>query len=164
MKGNREKMDALKLGNELTTRRYLFNKVQVSKALNVPDYIAMRIIMGTEESGDIYDGRTYLTDISDKMQITIRQASKMISGLKDRGLVKWVHDGNGSEGTYVTITESGRQLFLQQEKMIKEFYEKVIEKFGEDNLVQLLNLMKQLETYMESEMEEMGLVDDETVE
>ena len=120
--------------------------------------------MGTEESGDIYDGRTYLTDISDKMQITIRQASKMISGLKDRGLVKWVHDGNGSEGTYVTITESGRQLFLQQEKMIKEFYEKVIEKFGEDNLVQLLNLMKQLETYMESEMEEMGLVDDETVE
>ncbi len=157
-------MDALKLGNELTTRRYLFNKVQVSKALNVPDYIAMRIIMGTEESGDIYDGRTYLTDISDKMQITIRQASKMISGLKDRGLVKWVHDGNGSEGTYVTITESGRQLFLQQEKMIKEFYEKVIEKFGEDNLVQLLNLMKQLETYMESEMEEMGLVDDETVE
>ena len=124
----------------------------------------MRIIMGTEESGDIYDGRTYLTDISDKMQITIRQASKMISGLKDRGLVKWVHDGNGSEGTYVTITESGRQLFLQQEKMIKEFYEKVIEKFGEDNLVQLLNLMKQLETYMESEMEEMGLVDDETVE
>ena len=164
MKGNREKMDALKLGNELTTRRYLFNKVQVSKALNVPDYIAMRIIMGTEESGDIYDGRTYLTDISDKMQITIRQASKMISGLKDRGLVKWVHDGNGSEGTYVTITESGRQLFLQQEKMIKEFYEKVIEKFGEDNLGQLLNLMKQLETYMESEMEEMGLVDDETVE
>lgn len=164
MKENREKMDALKLGNELTTRRYLFNKVQVSKALNVPDYIAMRIIMGTEESGDIYDGRTYLTDISDKMQITIRQASKMISGLKDRGLVKWVHDGNGSEGTYVTITESGRQLFLQQEKMIKEFYEKVIEKFGEDNLVQLLNLMKQLETYMESEMEEMGLVDDETVE
>ena len=164
MKGNREKMDALKLGNELTTRRYLFNKVQVSKALNVPDYIAMRIIMGTEESGDIYDGRTYLTDISDKMQITIRQASKMISGLKDRGLVKWVHDGNGSEGTYVTITESGRQLFLQQEKMIKEFYEKVIEKFGEDNLVQLLNLMKQLETYMESEMEEMGLVDDEPVE
>ena len=164
MKENREKMDALKLGNELTTRRYLFNKVQVSKALNVPDYIAMRIIMGTEESGDIYDGRTYLTDISDKMQITIRQASKMISGLKDRGLVKWVHDGNGSEGTYVTITESGRQLFLQQEKMIKELYEKVIEKFGEDNLVQLLNLMKQLETYMESEMEEMGLVDDETVE
>ena len=164
MKGNREKMDALKLGNELTTRRYLFNKVQVSKALNVPDYIAMRIIMGTEESGDIYDGRTYLTDISDKMQITIRQASKMISGLKDRGLVKWVHDGNGSEGTYVTITESGRQLFLQQEKMIKESYEKIIEKFGEDNLVQLLNLMKQLETYMESEMEEMGLVDDETVE
>ena len=161
MEEKKENMDALKLGDELLTRRYLFSKIQVSKILNVPDYIAMRIIMGTDGSEDIYEGKTYLKDISEKMQISLRQTSKMIGRLKDRGLVNWVHDGNGSNGTYVTVTASGQELFEQQEKVLKDFYGKVIEKFGVDNLVQLLNLMKQLETHMETEIEEMELIDDD---
>lgn len=161
MEEKKENMDALKLGDELLTRRYLFSKIQVSKILNVPDYIAMRIIMGTDGSEDIYEGKTYLKDISEKMQISLRQTSKMIGRLKDRGLVNWVHDGNGSNGTYVTVTASGQELFEKQEKVLKDFYGKVIEKFGVDNLVQLLNLMKQLETHMETEIEEMELIDDD---
>lgn len=155
MEEKKNYLDALKLGNELITRRYLFGKIRVSKAMSVPDYIAMRIIMNTENPEDIYDGKTYLTDIAEKMQITLRQTSRMIGRLKERGLVSWEHDGNGSEGTYVTVTADGRELFLQQEKVLKEFYGHVIERFGADNLVQLLNLMKQLETHMESEIEKM---------
>ena len=83
MEEKKENMDALKLGDELLTRRYLFSKIQVSKILNVPDYIAMRIIMGTDGSEDIYEGKTYLKDISEKMQISLRQTSKMIGRLKD---------------------------------------------------------------------------------
>lgn len=164
MDGKKENLDALMLGNELTTRRYLFHKIPVCRAFNVPEYIAMRMIMRTDEAEDIYGGKTYLKDISEMMQLTIRQTSKMIGELKDRGLVKWVHDGNGSDGTYVTVTPSGRELFLKQEQTMKEFYEKVIDRFGEDNLIQLLNLMKQLETHMESEMEEMEMMNDDTIE
>ena len=157
-------VDVLKLGNELTTRRYLFNKVQVSKVLSASDYIALRIIMDTEKSEDIYEGKTYLKDISERMQLSIRQTSRMIGGLKERGLINWSHDGNGSEGTYVTITTGGRELFRQQETVVKEFYGKVIEKFGADNMVQLLNLMKQLETLMKSEFEEREMIEDEAGE
>ena len=157
-------VDVLKLGNELTTRRYLFNKVQVSKVLSASDYIALRIIMDTEKSEDIYEGKTYLKDISEKMQLSIRQTSRMIGGLKERGLINWSHDGNGSEGTYVTITTGGRELFRQQETVVKEFDGKVIEKVGADNMVQLLNLMKQLETLMKSEFEEREMIEDEAGE
>ena len=160
----KDNVDVLKLGNELTTRRYLFNKVQVSKVLSASDYIALRIIMDTEKSEDIYEGKTYLKDISEKMQLSIRQTSRMIGGLKERGLINWSHDGNGSEGTYVTITTGGRELFRQQETVVKEFYGKVIEKFGADNMVQLLNLMKQLETLMKSEFEEREMIEDEAGE
>ena len=120
--GKRDGLDALKLGNELTTRRYLFHKIPVSKVLNVPEYIAMRMIMHTDEAEDIYDGKTYLKDIAEMMQLSIRQTSKLVSGLKERGLIKWVHDGNGSDGTYVTVTPSGRELFTQQEKTMKELF------------------------------------------
>lgn len=134
--------------------------------LSAPDYIALNIIRETEKNEQIYSGRTYLKDLAEKMQLSMRQISKMIGNLKERGLVVWSHDGNGSEGTYVTITESGQQLLTQQQKILEEYYGNVIDKFGKDNLIQLLNLMKQLETVMSSEVERMGVPkeDDRTIE
>lgn len=156
MKDKNNEIDVLKLSNELTIRRYLFNKEQISRVLSAPDYIALNIIRETETNEQIYSGRTYLKDLAEKMQLSMRQISKMIGNLKERGLVVWSHDGNGSEGTYVTITESGQQLLTQQQKILEEYYGNVIDKFGKDNLIQLLNLMKQLETVMSSEVERMG--------
>lgn len=166
MKDKNNEIDVLKLSNELTIRRYLFNKEQISWVLSAPDYIALNIIRETETNEQIYSGRTYLKDLAEKMQLSMRQISKMIGNLKERGLVVWSHDGNGSEGTYVTITESGQQLLTQQQKILEEYYGNVIDKFGKDNLIQLLNLMKQLETVMSSEVERMGVPkeDDRTIE
>ena len=166
MKDKNNEIDVLKLSNELTIRRYLFNKEQISRVLSAPDYIALNIIRETETNEQIYSGRTYLKDLAEKMQLSMRQISKMIGNLKERGLVVWSHDGNGSEGTYVTITESGQQLLTQQQKILEEYYGNVIDKFGKDNLIQLLNLMKQLETVMSSEVERMGVPkeDDSTIE
>lgn len=148
--------DITKLSNELTYRRYMMNKDQIKnlfRELDMPEYIALHSISATNETSDIYSGRTYLKELADKMQLTIRQTSKMVGNLKDRGLLFWSHDGNGSEGTYVTITELGQKLLNEQEELLKNFYGRVIEKFGKDNLVLLLQMMKQLETVMSSEME-----------
>lgn len=155
MEENIKETDVLKLGNEFTLRRYLFNKPQVSQVLNEADYILLHIIMETAREHEIYEGKTYLKDLSEKMMLTIRQTSKLISKLKERGLVKWSHDGDGNEGTYVTITDEGRKLMEQQQAVYKEYYGNVINKFGKDNLIELLNLMKQLETVMYSEQEKM---------
>ena len=150
--------DVLKLSNELMYRRYLLNKDQLRnffKELSIPDYIALHIIQETEELTEIYEGRTFLKDLAEKMQMTIRQTSKMVGNLRDRGLLLWSHDGNGSEGTYVTITESGKKLLKNQEQILRDYYGKVIEKYGKENLIQLLRLMKELETVMSSELERM---------
>lgn len=160
MEESRKEIDILKLGNELTLRRYLFSKAQVTRVLNAPDYIALYIIRETGSAQEIYGGKTYLKDLSEKMQLSIRQTSKMIGSLKDRGLIKWLHDGDGSDGTYVTITAEGIKLLEQQQAVFREYYGKVIGKFGKDNLIQLLNLMKQLETVMSSELEGMEAIED----
>ena len=44
---------------------------------------------------------------------------------------------------------------------MKLYYSKVFEKFGKDNMIQLLQLMKQLETVMSSEMENLEVETDE---
>ena len=89
------------------------------------------------------------------MQLSMRQTSKMVGDLRDRGLVTWSHDGNGKDGTYVTITESGKQLLEKQETIVKEFYGRVIDSFGKENLIHLLHQMKELETVMTCEIENM---------
>lgn len=160
-----DNVDIARLSNELTYRKYLMNKDQVRsffKELSIQEYIALHNIDQTSEVTDIYSGRTYLKELADKMQLSIRQTSGMIGKLRDRGLVLWSHDGNGSEGTYVTMTDSGEKLLRRQEEILKEYYGRVIRKYGKENLIQLLQLMKQLETVMSSEMEGMeGIADDD---
>lgn len=149
-------IEITKLSNEFTYHRYLLNKGQVHdffQQLSIPEYIALHRIASDTETSDIYSGRTYLKELSEKMQISIRQTSRMVGALRDRGLVVWSHDGNGSEGTYVTITEAGQKLLREQEEVLKDYYGKVIDKYGKDNMIQLLQMMKQLETVMSSVIE-----------
>lgn len=158
-----EKNEVMELSNELTYHHYLMDRGNIRrlfKKMTIPEYIALHVIASESKNSMIYGGRTYLKDLSVKMQLTIRQTSKKMSDLKERGLISWSHDGDGSEGTYVTITETGERLFLEQEQILKEYYGKVIEKFGKQNLLDLLQLMKQLETVMNGEIEEMDVSND----
>lgn len=159
-----ENTDVMKLSHELTYQRYLLNRGHIKDIfmkMSIPEYIALHFIALEEETSDIYSGRTYLKDLSVKLQMSMRQISKMIERLRDMGYLVWSHDGDGSEGTYVTITESGRELLKEQEETMKLYYSKVFEKFGKDNMIQLLQLMKQLETVMSSEMENLEVETDE---
>ena len=107
------------LANELTYRRYMTNRVSTSRYfsfITVPEYIVLCMAAEPEqlENGD--SQKIYLTDIAKHMQMPVRQTSKLIGRLRDRGLITWTHDGNGSEGTYVQITDLGRKRTEEQEK------------------------------------------------
>ena len=158
MKNLLENNEVAELSNELIYRHYLMNRGKIRELfceMTLAEYIALHMIASESKSSIIYEGRTYLKDLSDKMQMTIRQTSKMITELKDRGLVLWSHDGSGKEGTYFTITDTGSSLLARQEACLKDYYGKVIEAFGKENLIKLLQLMKQLDTVMTSKIEEM---------
>lgn len=161
-----EKNEVLRLSNELTYRQYLMNRGRIKdlfKIISIPEYIALQAIVEESNGSSIYLGRTYLKDLAEKLQISIRQTSNMMGHLEDRGLVEWSHDGNGSDGTYVVVTETGKKYVEEQQSIMKEYYGKVIQKYGKENLLKLLQMMKQLETVMSEEMEavqEYGKVDE----
>ena len=153
-----DKNELERLSHELTYRRYMMDRGKVRglfKDIRIPEYIALYSIAQDNENASIYGDRTYLQELSEKMQLSMRQTSKMVGDLRDRGLVTWSHDGNGKDGTYVTITESGKQLLEKQEAIVKEFYGRVIDSFGKENLIHLLHQMKELETVMTREIEQM---------
>lgn len=149
-----QKIDILKICDEIALRKYHFSKSGLSAGVELIDYIALLVVEEEASLAEIYGGRVYLREISDKMHIPIRQASSRIGHLRDRGLVNWGHDGDGSEGTYVTLTDSGREFLAAQRNHLAKYYSGVIERFGISNLMSLLNLMKQMETVIEVELEE----------
>lgn len=153
-----ERTELERLSHELTYRRYMMDRGKVRslfKDIRIPEYIALYSIAQDSENASIYGDRTYLQELSEKMQLSMRQTSKLVGDLRDQGLVTWSHDGNGKDGTYVTITESGKQLLENQETIVKEFYGRVIDSFGKENLIHLLHQMKELETLMTREIEQM---------
>lgn len=151
-----EKANIAELANELIYRRYLIHHgrlPQHCKELNLPEYIAMHLIAEETSAEEADSEKLYLEALSNKMQLSIRPVSKIAGELRDRGLVTWSHDGSGSDGTYVTVTETGLRLIREQEQALEDYYTRVIKAYGRDNMVQLLHMMKQLEDVMQNELE-----------
>lgn len=145
------------LAHELTYHRYLLNQSQARgliRELSIPQYIALQYVSRAVQGGDA--GRVYLRDVARELRLSIPQASRMVGGLRDKGLVTWSHDGDGSEGTYLSVTPTGLALMERQGASLKEFYGRVVEKFGRENMAQLLRLMVQLEQVMDGELKEEG--------
>ena len=145
------------LAHELTYHRYLLNQSQARgliRELSIPQYIALQYVSRAVQGGDA--GRVYLRHVARELRLSIPQASRMVGSLRDKGLVTWSHDGDGSEGTYLSVTPTGLALMERQDASLKEFYGRVVEKFGRENMAQLLRLMVQLEQVMDGELKEEG--------
>lgn len=145
------------LAHELTYHRYMLNQSQARgliRELSIPQYIALQYVSRAVQGGDA--GRVYLRDVARELRLSIPQTSRMVGSLRDKGLVSWSHDGDGSEGTYLSVTPTGLALMERQDASLKEFYGRVVEKFGRENMAQLLRLMVQLEQVMDGELKEEG--------
>ena len=147
--------DILEISNELAYRAYVMNRDQVRKRLSeisFREYIALQMISRIASDGS---DRAYLKDLADNMWLSTRQMSKLAGSLRDSGLVTWSHDGDGSDGTYLSITERGKELISKNEELLRKYYENVIEEYGREEIIDLLLKMKKLETIMQSEADDL---------
>ena len=150
--------------HELIYQRFLVSNEHLRRYLTdltVEQFLVLDLVSKKDKDDPVYAGRTYLNDLSETLRISIHKTSKIVASLRDRGLVTWSHDGDGADGTYVLITEQGTSLIKKQEKRFNDYYERVIKKYGQENMVKLLQMMKELETVMSSELEETEDITDE---
>lgn len=153
------KNEVTRLAYELTYHKYLLNRDKgqsLFTELAISDYIALHTIAKVTSGQSASAEKTYLKDLADYLEMPISSVSNMVSTLKERGLVLWSHSGDGSEGTYVIITDSGLRAMERQEEILNAYYSRVIEKFGPHNLTRLLGQMEALEKVMDEEFGEKG--------
>lgn len=143
------------LASEITYRRYMMDKVNLTKIfpdISTMDYIALWVISRLAEKKPDSD-KIYLQDIAADLKVPMNRVSEMIQKLRDRGVLIWTHDGDGSEGTYVKLTASGREAMKKQQEILGSYYRNVIEEFGKEEFVQMLQMLARLERIMDKESE-----------
>ncbi|MGN1096164.1 MAG: MarR family winged helix-turn-helix transcriptional regulator [Eubacteriales bacterium] len=159
-----ETKDIAELSSELTYHRYMLGEGQVQelfKELSLAEYIALKNVSRSITEKSNGSNKTYLKDIAEELRLTVPKTSKMIRSLRDKGLVTWAHDGNGSDGTYIAITDAGMRLMESKEAFLKDYYGRVAEKFGKENLETMLSLMARFEKVMDEELENGGYKSDD---
>lgn len=100
-------------------------------------------------------GRIYVEDLANRVHMPLRKVSKIIQQLSSQEWVTWTFDGNGDEGTYVEITESGLYATAKQKAILEEFYNNVIDQYGEKKFIDLMAGIAQLEEIMNKELQKM---------
>ncbi|MBE6010822.1 MAG: MarR family transcriptional regulator [Lachnospiraceae bacterium] len=151
--------DIVNLSNELLYQRFIFNREQIFQFLNelsMQEYVALHIMDDNESGMPSDQARTYLQDLMERMNLTVRKTSTMVKQLKERGLVHWLHDGDGSEGTYVVLTDMGKEMLRSQEERMTDYFSNVIVEFGIDRVIELLKLWRDLEDIMRKEIRKRG--------
>lgn len=154
-----ERNEITKLAYGLTYHRYLLNRDKARNLfgeLDVAEYIALHRIMRVSSGQDSVTERLYLKELAQQLDMPIYAASQMVGRLKEQGLILWSHDGKGSDGTYVEITPSGIRAMERQDEILNAYYGRVIEKFGKENAIQLLEQMEKLESAMDEVFHEKG--------
>ncbi|MGN0317934.1 MAG: hypothetical protein ACI4E1_08405 [Lachnospira sp.] len=155
---NTDKEYMKNLAHEITYRRYMLSKDDAKimfKDINIAEYIVLHFMSEQIENDSIYSDRIYLSEISEKLNLPIRKTSKLIREMSSKNLINWDHDGDGKDGTYVTLTEHGKNVFTETEENLRDFYTKVLQKFGEEKLIQLLQFMKEFDSVTRTELEQM---------
>ena len=141
-----------KLAYAMTRQRYLLNRDIVHDLfteLSLSDYIALHSIAeAVSGQGAVQRSKPTCGIWPSDLEMPIPKTSKMVRKLHERGLVFWSHSGDGRDGTYVVITDSGVRAMERQANILNAYYSRVIEAFGYENLKSLLEQISRLEDVM----------------
>ncbi len=149
------------LFEDFTLHRYLVAEhamYQITRSLKRGEYLMLIFIHHKAKEKE--DGKVYLKEIAEEVELPMNEVSADVKALRDSGYVKWTHDGAGENGTYVVMTDNGNEMLEENKKNLAEFYKKVIDEYGYEELLNLVESMKKLEATMREVHEKKAAVEE----
>ena len=155
--------ELMDVGNRLMHLRYSIDSDHlelVFSEITLPDYM---ILLRFARRMGIYklETKIYLKEICTEMNLPMARVSNMVQNLQNKGYVYWQHDEDGSEGTYIYLSETGAEKMKRQQEILEKYFSHIVERIGHDKMIQVLDLMEKLEGVMEEEAEKLRKPEDE---
>ena len=113
----------------------------------------------TQDSGS---EKIYLKDMVKELNLPLPKVTAIARSLQSKGLVRWTHDGNGEEGTYILLTETALTSVQARRQTLRRYHQQVVAAFGEERFLHLLGEIAQLEEILRQEAEKVGDDHDQT--
>ncbi len=145
-----DKEKLLELGNKMISLKFSLDSNHMGlifKNISISDYMILSKLartMGIHEP----EAQVYLSDISKEMELPINRVSKMVQNLQNKGYVYWKHDRHG---TYISLSETGREVMKGQQDTLRQFMKSLIERMGIDDFIHVLDEMLRLDEIMDEE-------------
>ena len=73
------------------------------------------------------------------------KVSAIARSLQNKGLVRWTHDGNGEEGTYILLTDTAVTSVQAHRQTLRAYHQRVVAAYGEEKFLHLLGEIARLE-------------------
>ena len=128
---------------------------------NASDEYAL-IWLLSKHTQDTGSEKIYLKDMVRELNLPLPKVTAIARSLQSKGLVRWTHDGNGEEGTYILLTETALTSVQTRRQTLRRYHQRVVAAFGEDRFLHLLGEIAQLEEILRQEAEKVGDDHDQT--
>lgn len=107
----------------------------------------------TKDSGS---EKIYLKDMVKELNLPLPKVTAIARSLQGKGLVRWTHDGNGEDGTYILLTDTALTSVQTHRQTLRKYHQRVVSAFGEERFLHLLSEIAQLEEILRQEAEKVG--------
>ena len=123
---------------------FFLKKLNVESVFDImerTDYLFLYYIKECMKDSKLEDG-VYLSDLADRMHISVVEASRAAKNLENKGYVTWKLD-SAKEKTYLSLTAKAVELGHSQRKRMLDAYERIISGIRKEDLeVTMLTLGK----------------------
>ena len=153
---NENMMKWTDLSNEILFSRILLDRNSLNWLLKdmLPGEYMILVMTGKME-------KAYLRSLEYLTKYNMPSISKLAGRLKNKGLVIWTHDGDGSEGTYLMLTDTGKARLQEMEEITARHYARVIDHFGEEKMREFTSMARRIAELLKEEIGEKEVSEDD---
>lgn len=151
-------MEDLSMDMEKRTIRLLqvfqrIHRINFSAQLGISkgEFITLNILADYHKEHPKEEG-VYVSYIAKKQGVANSQVSRMLKGLEEDGIIGRKVAKEDRRNTYVFLTNRGNQVLQEIKQRMEQHYCRVMERFGEENMEELIRLFNEMVNIMEEEI------------
>lgn len=119
----------------------------IFQKITLAEYSTLKRIFPAMDKSCVEE-KLYLQDLTQVLNYSVQQTSRLVQALQGKGYVYWEHD---KKGTYVRLTEHGLEIMCEQQKLLIKYFEQVIDRVSKERFIAIMDEMRAIEQIMEEE-------------
>ena len=121
------------------------------KDISIGEYKILEMCSGCQACNDGEDG-AYVSGMAAQMRVSAPAVSRLLKGMEGKDYIARQADAKDRRNIRVYITEAGRVKREECREILRNYTERVIDRMGKDNMLQLLSLFNQMLGVIEDEL------------